>query len=359
MLAWYDSLAGVPVDDVDVTGVASVDEFIDRLRAAGHLAACSSGTSGKCSFVNYTHTDSDNWRDAVHHAAGWPNPPARDNSRRMYWLAPKGGPMRGIEAFGHYASAFAKPEEIVHLTDEAVQISQIMAAAEMRKAMQDGTATPGSIAAFRDAAAKREAAAATRFEEIVEDIAGHHAEPLLLTGLWAQQWAIVEALRAKGIEPGSFHPETLVAAGGGKKGNEAMPDDFEAQIFAFFGPVRRTNGYSMTEMSGSHSGCTSDRYHLLPWILVLPLDEPGERIVAAESGIVEARYAFLDTSIEGRWGGLITGDRVFVDHDDCTCGRPGPTITRDIARYGELGEDGDKISCAGTFDAYVRGIVGS
>ena len=72
-----------------------------------------------------------------------------------------------------------------------------------------------------------------------------------------------------------------------------------------------------------------------------------------------ARYAFLDTSIEGRWGGLITGDRIFVDYDDCACGRPGPTITRDIARYGELGDDGDKISCAGTFDSYVRGIVGS
>ncbi|MFA5496448.1 MAG: hypothetical protein WC247_16905, partial [Porticoccaceae bacterium] len=58
-----------------------------------------------------------------------------------------------------------------------------------------------------------------------------------------------------------------------------------------------------------------------------------------------------------RWGGLITGDKVTADFSPtCGCGRPGPVILDTIARYVQPGED-DKISCAGTIDAYIRGRV--
>ncbi len=86
----------------------------------------------------------------------------------------------------------------------------------------------------------------------------------------------------------------------------------------------------------------------------LVLDEPGEKLLNTEQGVVEGRFAFLDVSLEGRWGGLISGDRVFVDFSPCDCGRPGPTVLPDIRRYGDLGGE-DKITCAATLDSYVRG----
>jgi hypothetical protein len=60
---------------------------------------------------------------------------------------------------------------------------------------------------------------------------------------------------------------------------------------------------------------------------------------------------------------VITGDRISLDFDPCACGCAGPSIADDIVRYADLadlaGPDGvdDKIGCAGTVDAYVRGLA--
>ncbi|MBP2452829.1 hypothetical protein [Mycolicibacterium lutetiense] len=90
-----------------------------------------------------------------------------------------------------------------------------------------------------------------------------------------------------------------------------------------------------------------------PWVLLLPLDEPGENIVDTSAGPVQVRGAFFDLSLDGRWGGVISGDRIDVDFGACDCGHQGPTIGPDITRYADLG--GDKIACSGTIDAYVGG----
>jgi hypothetical protein len=63
--------------------------------------------------------------------------------------------------------------------------------------------------------------------------------------------------------------------------------------------------------------------------------------------------------LEGRWGGLITGDKVTADLGGrCPCGRSGPTILDTITRYAQPGED-DHIGCAGTIDGYIRGALSS
>jgi hypothetical protein len=356
LLKWYGTLAAVPVDDVDLSQVDSIDEFLDRLWRAGHAVYVTSGTSGKCSLLNHTHGDREFSALVAERTTGWPNVVAPEPIRRMYWLGPKKGPMRGIDVFGTFARLFAKPDEVVHLSEETVRVSDLMRAGALRKAMQDGTATPQEIADFRRGTATKAEVAAAAFERVVADIADHHTEPLVMSGMWAQQYQIAMALKATGVPSRDFHPQTLVTAGGGRK-NLDMPEDFEQQVFEFFGAVRRTNSYGMTEMNAPHQACEAGRYHLLPWVLVLVLDEAGEHLRTADSGVIEGRHAFLDTSFEGRWGGLITGDRIFVDHDQCACGRPGQTILPDIKRYGELAGD-DKITCAGTFDSYARGLVG-
>jgi hypothetical protein len=73
---------------------------------------------------------------------------------------------------------------------------------------------------------------------------------------------------------------------------------------------------------------------------------------------VEGRYGFLDLLYEGRWGGLISGDRIEVDFSErCPCGRYGATILDTIVRYTQLAGGDDHIGCAGTIDAYVRGAM--
>jgi hypothetical protein len=64
--------------------------------------------------------------------------------------------------------------------------------------------------------------------------------------------------------------------------------------------------------------------------------------------------ALYDFLAESYWGGYITGDRVNIYWDSsCPCGRQGPRIDKEIVRFSDLdGGQDDKISCAGTTEAY-------
>jgi hypothetical protein len=74
---------------------------------------------------------------------------------------------------------------------------------------------------------------------------------------------------------------------------------------------------------------------------------------------VTGRLAAYDPAWSGVWGGVISGDRVTARFGPCPCGAPSPTIDADIVRYSELSAAGDdKLTCGGTIDAYIRGVVG-
>ena len=57
LLQWMQTLSTQTVTDVDVEGVTDVDDWMDRLRAAGHMVLATSGSSGKVSFLNQTTGD--------------------------------------------------------------------------------------------------------------------------------------------------------------------------------------------------------------------------------------------------------------------------------------------------------------
>jgi hypothetical protein len=61
----------------------------------------------------------------------------------------------------------------------------------------------------------------------------------------------------------------------------------------------------------------------------------------------------FDLLAESYWGGFLSGDRVTLYWDeDCACGWKGVRVDRDIRRFSEMEGGDDKISCAGTEEAY-------
>jgi hypothetical protein len=66
--------------------------------------------------------------------------------------------------------------------------------------------------------------------------------------------------------------------------------------------------------------------------------------------------AFFDVLADGRWGGIISGDKVRVEFGS---GLEGVrvAVVHEINRYADLEEGEDKLSCAGSIDAYVRGSL--
>ena len=93
------------------------------------------------------------------------------------------------------------------------------------------------------------------------------------------------------------------------------------------------------------------------WVILLLLNESGEALIQPPAtGEIEGRAAFYDLSMDGRWGGVISGDKIRATWEPCACGNRSPSIHPDIQRYADLAS-GDKIACSGTIDAYIRGVT--
>jgi len=360
MLRWLNTLSVDDVTAVDVAGVTDVDEWLERLWDAGHAVIATSGSSGKCSFLN--HTMGDRARKTRHfkYSSGWPFVRA-DGDHAYFWLGPSSGRTSAVEAFVANAENWGRPGEIFALSDEPLLISEISELAAFRTKMAGGTATPDEIAAVE----RRGAAKAERMQvdlaKLTEKILEYRDRPIFLSGMWSQHLMIIERARELGVGDGEFHPDSVIGAGGGVKG-VALPPDYKEQVDRFYGQVGMLAVYGMTELAQPLPRCEAGRYHAAPGLVMLPLDESGQRLLTsadAADGLVEARFGFLDLAYEGRWGGLITGDRVTVDFSErCPCGRFGPTLLDNIGRFVQPGQD-DHIGCAGTIDAYIRGAVGA
>jgi hypothetical protein len=352
---WLKTLSVEDPTTVDVSGVTNVDEWIAALGSAGHLILATSGSSGKCSFLNATRSDFDLKTRHFAHTLGWPRlKPNRD--RPVFQLSPSSGPNSAVEAARIGAAVWGRPGATHFLTDEPLKISEVSAMAAIRKRMAEGLATPGEIAQFESKSVEQGRRMGLALQGLVDRILAARHEPIVLSGLWAQHLAIIRRARELGIQDGEFHPQSYISAGGGIKG-VTLPPDYKEQVDRFYGKVIRGTAYGMTEQAQVMPRCEAMRYHCPPGLIMLLLDRPGETLLQATSGIVEGRYAFLDLLYDGRWGGLISGDKISVDFAErCPCGRRGPAILDTIVRYAQTGED-DHIGCAGTIDAYVRGAM--
>ena len=83
------------------------------------------------------------------------------------------------------------------------------------------------------------------------------------------------------------------------------------------------------------------------------LDREGTKLLNRTDGPTEGRFAFFDVALEGRWGGLVSGDHVTADLG----GESPAVLDGTINRYTDLEGGDDKLTCAGTIDAFVRGSM--
>ena len=354
---WFGTLTTRPVDNVNVEGVRDIDDFIDRLWAAGNQCVTTSGTSGKVSFlqlVKEDHDFRDLWTDQHWF---YPHKNRAFVPRHFFRMAPKSGPYLLMVAGGKLQKMLARPDSVYYLTEDRLRISYVMRAAEMRTRIGDGSATAQEIADYETEVKAQQAKAMAQFEAISDRILEVRKEPIFLEAQWAMLWRLLEKARAQGIPEGEFHPDSIVAGGGGTKGLK-LPPDYEEQVRRFLGTqVYMPRKYGMSEMSVTSPMCEHGNYHPVPWVIPMALDPTGENMIDHKGGTVEGRFAFLDLSFNARWGGLITGDKVRMNFaETCSCGRPGPVVLPGITRFSDLGEE-DKIGCAGTIEAYIKGAL--
>jgi hypothetical protein len=357
--SWLDALsADSGAADVDVTDVQDIDDWLARLREAGHFVYVSSGTSGRCSLFQVNEADRDFDRRVWQLGWRWSTGALPDQSRAIFALFPTRGSHRMMDSFGRIVRDYGRPGAVYHLSEEPLLVGEVNALGRLKRDMAAGTAAPSDVRMLEERAAAREAEMGEALGRLADAVVRHRDEPALFLGTWAPQYALARAAYDRGLTTGA-HPDSVIFAGGGLKGIE-LPDDYREYIQSTLGlsDARYFLVYGLSELTSFQPACSARRYHFLPWVIPLVLDKEGEQLVEPVEGRLTGRLGFFDISLDGRWGALISGDHGTVHLDPCPCGRPSPTVEDTIVRYADLPGGDDRVTCAGTIDSYVRGFIG-
>jgi hypothetical protein len=280
--------------------------------------------------------------------------PARD--RNLFTLNPRSNNFRNVDTVDGLMEAYCSPAGD-HRFTARITVGEVSRMVGLRRSVADGTALPGDVAAFEAIAAERERMLEDAVRLAAENLIAKRGEKALIIGQFPMIHRVATAIREMGHGGTEFSPETALAVAGGLKGATLPPDyrEFCCETLNLQ-PANIYHFYAMQEVATHMPRCRAGRYHVAPWLLLLPLDRNGETLLEPPaSGEFEGRAAFFDLSMDGRWGGVISGDKIQVDYGKCACGHQGPTVNADIVRYKDL-PGGDYITCAGTIDAYVRGV---
>jgi len=355
---WLGTVSAYPLDDTDLEGIADVDEWIARLEAAGHCVSCSSGTTGKSAMLIASREDLEwtAWDSVV--ACAWGTGIKPEQDRHVFSMAPVAAVPRNLAIMDKLHEAFGKPDsQLFRYPVPPITVGSITRMIALRKAIADGTAKPSEIAEYEQTSTEREKSLDDAIGITVDALLKVREEKLFLTGLWGNLYKVATAMRERGFSGNDFHPENMMYVGGGLK-REELPPDYREFVRETFNVREDRNFqlYGMQELGSVKVRCNrGGRYHVPPWVVCLPLNKEADELLPMDQGEIQCRAGFFDLSMEGRWGGVISGDRIEVDFGPCECGAETPSIRDNIVRYADL-EGDDKIGCAGTIDAYVRGM---
>ncbi len=359
MNKWLGTVSAYPIQPIETDTIRDVDDWIDRLQAVGHFISCSSGTTGKSAMLIASQKDMDWSRIDTVQVFAWGSGVAPAQDRKLIGCAPVAiVPKNQVIGEAQY-TAFADPA-LPRFTYPVppITVGTLTNMVVMRKKMADGVARPEEVAAFEATSRERQTTLDRAIGIAAAEIIANRHRKLMVSGLWSGLYAVAKAVRDQGFSAKDFNPDNCIYVGGGLK-RAQLPTDYQQFVHETFNIPGNRNfqNYSMQELNSGMPKCREGgRYHVPPWIVPFVLDKDGSTRLPHEHGEIEGRAAFFDLSLDGRWGGVITGDRIALDFAPCKCGNAGPSIRDDIARYADL-EGDDKIGCAGTIDAYVRGVA--
>ena len=355
---WLDTVSTNRIGPVDLAEVKGLDDWLARLEAQGHYVSCSSGTTGKCAMMNATAEDLAFSGRSLLNAIGWAGlKPSRD--RRLVSIGGTASSPRARASGGPMVEALSA-KDLAPLSPNVppITVGAVTEMVALRKKVADGSATPSEVERYEAESAARQKAIDSGIAQTVEAVIAHRHEKLHISTMFAALYRLAEQVRERGYSAKDFHPENSIYMTGGLK-RAQVPANYREVIFETFNlaPENTIMGYGMQELNSNAPRCSHGRYHVPVWAPLLLLDQSGETLIEPpKTGEVEGRAAFFDLSLRGRWGGIISGDKVRATWEACACGARSPSIADDIQRYADTA-DGDKIACSGTIDAYVRGVA--
>jgi hypothetical protein len=358
---WLQQLTAHDLASVDLTNVASLDDWFGRLEAATSLRLChSSSTTGKLSFVP---RGVDEWRRRAaslafsYEAAGTDGGPEHVSFDGLpfvstFYRTGHSAVLMHTDWFirVHTDPEGTHPERVLTLHSGALSSDLMVLAGRLRSGQLNGDARsmelPQQLLDRRvELGALLDGTTGDRIDSFVLEAAERfRGQRVVLESVWPSLVDAAVAAKRLGIDH-VFHPESYIMSGGGAKGRD-LPDNAHELVLEFLGVERLREGYGMSELMGANAKCSVGRFHLNPWLIPYVLD-PDSLEAFPSLGRVTGRFAGIDLMASSYWSGFVSTDLVTLSWDErCACGREGPYLEPEIGRVDNV-ED-DKISCAAT-----------
>jgi hypothetical protein len=357
LTSWFNRLTTHDLTKMSLDGLKTLDSWIERLEEFGMIVGHSTGTTGKLSFIPRSQTEWPLW-DAVYceasRAATGVDP--KKEFIPTFFPGYRGGHQMALKMFTLFTMpAAGGPEHYYTLYQTRVSADLLALAGRMQSAQDRGeldrlALDPALLKARDEMIAqgrRRNQDVEEWFTKLIEDFRGKRVK---ISGPYSDLVRVAMAGKAKGLTC-SFAPGSLILSGGGMKGFKEAPPDWEDQVKTFFGIDRFCSVYGMSEVMGTAPLCSEGYYHIMPNLIPILLDKDAKEL--PRTGEQTGRLALFDVLAETYWGGFISGDQVTMHWDEnCKCGWKSPRVEKTITRFAEMEGGDDKITCAGSAQAY-------
>lgn len=357
LTAWLNRLTMHDLRTMDLSGLRSLDGWLDRLESYGMMVGHSTGTTGKLSFIPRSLVEWPAWKSGYTEVtrASTGVDPTKD-FLPTFVAAYRGGHQMGLKMMSLFnIPAAGGPDNYHTLYQTAVSADLMSLAGRMQAAEDKGELDRLGLdpvllqkrQEMIEQGRRREQDLQAWFSKLIEEFRGRRVK---ISGTFGDLTRVALAGKAKGIKC-SFAPGSIILSGGGMKGFKEAPADWKELIKEFFGIDKWCGVYGMSECAGFAPMCEQGYFHFMPYTIPILLDRDARQL--PREGAQTGRLALFDLLAETYWGGFISGDQVIMHWDeDCACGWKGPRIENNIARFAEMEGGDDKITCAGSQQAY-------
>jgi hypothetical protein len=357
LTAWLDKLTMHDLTRVDLSGLKTLDEWLDRLEAYGMIIGTSSGTTGKLSFVARSKDELAAWRahyrEVTRMATG---ADALPTPMETFFPGYRSGHQMLLKMMTLFnMEAAGGPEHYHTLYDERMPADLMALSGRLQAAEDKGDLHRLGLDPALLEQRERMIAAGKRKDQDMEAWFGklietYRGQRVRIGGPFSELYRVAKSGLDKGLKC-AFAPGSVLLGGGGLKGYKDAPDDWEDVVKAFFGIGKLGNMYGFSECMGNAALCDAGYFHLFPYAIPTLLGPDANEL--PRSGVQKGRLAVFDLLAETCWGGFISGDEVTMHWDEnCPCGHGGPRIEKTVRRYSEMEGGDDKITCAGSAQAY-------
>ena len=354
---WLDKLTAHDLTKVDLTGLSTIEDWLARLEAYGMLVTYSSGTTGKLSFVPRSRDEFGPWRAhfySVNRACCGVDfhetkiPTFFPGYRGGYQTMLKMMSMFNVEMAGgpeHYYTLYDS-----HIPADLMALSGRLQSAEDKGEIGRLGLDPALLTQRQTMfaqAKRRDGDLEVWFGKLIKEFKGQRVK---IGGTFSDLYRVARAGLDKGMTC-EFAPNSVMIGGGGMKGYKDAPADWEDQVKQFFGVGRLANQYGFSECIGNAPLCEAGYFHFLPYSVPLLMDADGKAL--PREGVQKGRLVLVDPIPTSYWGGFVSGDEITMHWDErCDCGWGGPRAAKTIRRFAESEGGDDKITCAGSQQAY-------